>query len=329
MIVEQEQTTLSPEEVGAFATQWAEHRKVGVEDLANRLGVDKSQAESLLRQAKGRLNMEAWMRKVQPKEAWWQSQWTMVGLGVFGGAILGCLLTKLFMPNPDLSNVRANPLPAQNFKTIITSPGQATPPSRPPRGSGPTPGPAIGMAVPEFHPAIRRGAGMAASPFSGGGGPMTHISQGGFVSSSKAKAKSYSMFLAASVPKNIMMQLELPGEKKFELQGQISKNYADAAQITDAEITAGIQVLLKQVMSEPAVQEASKDTKARLLVNLGLAVVSREIPWDAKHPAQLKKLLDPSSPVLGELSSSLVTTIQSYGPGLFPRPMPAAPGRRR
>ena len=52
---------LSSEEAGAIVAQWYERNPVGLDDLVRRLEIDPTQVESIRRQARGRMSMEAWL----------------------------------------------------------------------------------------------------------------------------------------------------------------------------------------------------------------------------------------------------------------------------
>ncbi len=68
-MTDEEPTTLTPTEAGAFVAQWAEQHPVDLAELATRLELDPVQSESLLRQAKGRIAMELWQHRRPPRPA--------------------------------------------------------------------------------------------------------------------------------------------------------------------------------------------------------------------------------------------------------------------
>ncbi len=99
-MVEQQESALTPEEAGAFVAQWVDTHRVTLPELAQRFEVESAEALSLARQAKGRLNMEAWLRDQQPAKRIPASFWLLVAAALVAGGLIGCLIMQQLSPSP-------------------------------------------------------------------------------------------------------------------------------------------------------------------------------------------------------------------------------------
>lgn len=94
MTLEDDQTTLTAEEAGAFVTQWADKRTVAVDDLARRFDLDEGKAVSLARQARGQLHMAAWLEEKRSWRASGRVTWLPIVIALIVGALIGCLIMR-------------------------------------------------------------------------------------------------------------------------------------------------------------------------------------------------------------------------------------------
>ena len=105
------QSPLSPDEAGAFVAQWAEHNKVGVSELAKRLGVSDEQAASLMRQAKGRISMEHWLADKSSRRSGKSAPWKVM-LPIFAiGCALGAFVTSYLAPGGSTASYSESSMP--------------------------------------------------------------------------------------------------------------------------------------------------------------------------------------------------------------------------
>ncbi len=97
---------LSPEEAGAFVTQWAERNPVTAEQLAEHLSIDPKDIPGLMRQAQGRLSMSSWINTAQSSSASSHTYpWVLKSLILIIPLLLGAVAWRILDAK---SNARLN-----------------------------------------------------------------------------------------------------------------------------------------------------------------------------------------------------------------------------
>jgi len=322
MMVDEEQSTLTPDEAGAFVSQWAERRNIDVSELAERLGVDESQATSLLRQARGRLHRDEWVRKKNSQKSRLSSQIGPILGGVLLGVIVGCLAMKLFTQSS--SPAEDQKLPPDPQIKVTTSDNQP-PPQNNPNSTGVTP----------------PSGGAGASP-PGPGSFVGHpIGPSGAISPPQAAAVNMepqatvngprffdlSNTLATPIPGDLMVELGSP-MARYTCRGPAVSDVQNALNIDSKAIEGPIRELvsyaIEKELSIPRDRTHPMHSKSgRILISMGRALASTRIAWNFEEPEKLRLEESVDAKCYGELSSTLIKSIKEYGPTLFlPRGKP-------
>lgn len=116
------QSPLSPDEAGAFVAQWAEHNKVGVSELATRLGISDEQTASLMRQARGRISMGYWLADKSSRTSGKSAPWKVM-LPIFAvGCALGAFVTSYLAPGGATASFSESSTPPK-YQVSFSDPG--------------------------------------------------------------------------------------------------------------------------------------------------------------------------------------------------------------
>ncbi len=332
-MAEEDQSKLTPDEAGAFVVQWAERRDVEISELVKRLGVDEAQATSLLRQARGRLHMQAWLQEQRPSGGLGQKPWFLLGVAFVVGGIVGCIVMSYLHPATGVTEAQARPLPPPPVTVSSNGTLPENNPSMVPLSTGNRVSTQPPFASDETqNPAAARigdRAGAVIGDLTGGLGQRPAAPQGVIQSRSTLAGKPTSAStemlvyhdltntLRTQLAADIDVELDCPAGY-FTVHGLRTEDYTNALKLKQRDLEIPMVALMNYAIKWGKGKPHAQDVPtARIRIHVGAATASSSIHWNDKLPDQLESYKDSGHPVYGELSSLILQAIRHFGPKLF------------
>jgi hypothetical protein len=320
-MVEQDSSVMTPDEAGAFVAQWVQHRKIGVLELDEKLGVDETQVPSLVRQAKGRMSMERWLVEKQPQSLAMKKGWIPVLLALFIGTALGCFLMSTFFSNTPQAQAGAD---ASHPKIEVTT---SDPPpvlhsdrkddtSTHPRFTlPPMDGGLHTVADPHFSANLKGWETQAAlAPKAVPVSPQFAAAQRNTV--------DVTQWVGSRIPRDLIIQMVTPNGI-FEMRGVISKDYRFAQRLATRDLVAPLEAMLRfmsnqRIATSTTVEHSNGQPALQVNLHLGWARSQASIAISSDQKMNLVKLVEgPNSELAKHLCNPLLGQIHAYGLMLF------------
>lgn len=353
-MVDDGRPTLTPDEIGAFVAQWAQRRTMDLAELASLLGVDEAQAASLLRQARGRTHMDAWLQDQRPQRGIERWLWGIVAGCLLFGCLVGGLIANYLGNSTDRQpeNRPLNPPPIQVSTTEPTA-NATSPPAikveteaKPADSSGVMGDGDLSRENPDAAKVGAQVGRMLADqtvilghrPISGAtpaglGGPMenrsilkTQLVETRLEPIPVDVAHMYhdmTDHLKTPLPSDAVIELQTPTDY-YTMRGPQIKNYKDAARIKAQELIEPMWELLMYSVNSNLGQQYRRHSNGkaigRIRIAVGQSAASVMIRFSDGKPDGAIDYAKKDAGLYRDLSKQVLDGIKTLGPNLFVEP---------
>jgi hypothetical protein len=355
-MVDSGQPTLTPEEVGAFVTQWAERRNFELSELATLLGVDEAQAASLLRQARGRIHMNDWVNQNHRPRKGGQWIWSIVAGSLILGAVVGGSIANYLAGSSSQDQEKSLPHPQIQISTSESDePKQNLPPRMPPafadrvktiNTAGPLGDGDLERSNPDAAKVGLEVGSMLADLTVGIGHRPAAQSKAGNSPPSPESAQPIRTTLAGTslapitpnishilhdmtnqlrtpLPADAVVELETPTDL-FTMRGEKTNDPDNASRISQRELILPMYELVNYAMNSNLGQQynhlQNTGKMGRIRISVGEAAASTQLAWDKAKPEVFTQYKNANCQIYIDLSKQVVDGIKILGPKLFVAP---------